>query len=217
MGMADCTRVGVPRFSSAVCMASAFITVASMPMWSAWARSMPLAAAETPRKMLPPPMTRHTSMPARTTSPTSLAMRPTISVSRPYSRRPIRASPEIFSRTRLGAEGMRGTYEGEAKEGRPSFLQKRSEKTYAPCRRVLTHPPSGSDGFLAPFAGSLRYFTPATAATSAAKSPAGAFSTPSPSVNRSKPTSVPPAFLTTARTRLSPSCTHTCSSSTTSS
>ena len=31
MGMADCTRVGTPHFSSALCIASAFITVASMP------------------------------------------------------------------------------------------------------------------------------------------------------------------------------------------
>jgi hypothetical protein len=30
--MADCTRVGTLRFSSAFCIASAFITVASMPM-----------------------------------------------------------------------------------------------------------------------------------------------------------------------------------------
>ena len=32
IGIADCTRVATPHFSSADCMASAFITVASMPM-----------------------------------------------------------------------------------------------------------------------------------------------------------------------------------------
>ena len=42
------------------CMASAFMMVAMMPMWSALTRSMPLAAPARPRKMLPPPMTRAT-------------------------------------------------------------------------------------------------------------------------------------------------------------
>ena len=32
IGMADCTRVGMPSFSSAFCIASAFITVAIIPM-----------------------------------------------------------------------------------------------------------------------------------------------------------------------------------------
>ncbi len=32
IGIADCTRVATPSFSSAFCIASAFITVASMPM-----------------------------------------------------------------------------------------------------------------------------------------------------------------------------------------
>jgi hypothetical protein len=32
MSIADCTRVSMPRFSSASCSASALITVASMPM-----------------------------------------------------------------------------------------------------------------------------------------------------------------------------------------
>ena len=64
-------------------MARAFITVASMPMLSAWLRSMPLAAPEMPRKMLPPPITRQTSMPIRKTSVMSLAILDTVSVSRP--------------------------------------------------------------------------------------------------------------------------------------
>ena len=57
MGIADWTRVGTLAFSSAFCIARALMTVASMPMLSAWARSMPADAPDTPRKMLPPPMT----------------------------------------------------------------------------------------------------------------------------------------------------------------
>ncbi len=41
MSMALCTRVGWPWRSRASCRASALMTVASMPMWSAVARSMP--------------------------------------------------------------------------------------------------------------------------------------------------------------------------------
>ena len=83
IGMADCTRVETPLFSSAACMASAFITVASMPIESAWARSMPDAAPETPRKMLPPPITMQTSTPRSTTPFTSSAMRRHTAVSSP--------------------------------------------------------------------------------------------------------------------------------------
>ena len=57
---------------------------------------------------------------------------------------------------------------------------------------------------------------PAAAATSAAKSPVSR-STPSPRWKRTKSVNVAPAFAITAFTRFSPSCTHTCSSSTTSS
>ena len=48
-------------------MASAFMTVAMMPMWSAETRSMPLAAPARPRKMLPPPMTSASCMPVAAT------------------------------------------------------------------------------------------------------------------------------------------------------
>ena len=57
----------------------------------------------------------------------------------------------------------------------------------------------------------------AVAATSEAKSGPCGLSMPSPSWKRSNPTSVTPAFSSTAFTLLSPSCTHTCSSKTTSS
>src|SRR5258708_18940623 len=50
--------------------------------------------------MLPPPITRHSSTPSACTDWTSSAMRETISGSRPYSRPPISASPDTFSRTR---------------------------------------------------------------------------------------------------------------------
>ncbi len=54
-----------PIFSSADCMASAFITGGEMPIESAWERSMPAAAPATPRKMFPPPMTRRLRCRAR--------------------------------------------------------------------------------------------------------------------------------------------------------
>src|SRR5580700_8659868 len=61
---------------------------------------MPTAEPDTPRKMLPPPITRQISTPSACTDWISLAMRPTISGSRPYSRAPISASPDSFKRTR---------------------------------------------------------------------------------------------------------------------
>src|ERR1700743_2491070 len=61
---------------------------------------MPLAAPARPRKMLPPPTTMHTSVPAFVASLTSAAMRSTVAVSMPKAWSPIRASPETFSRTR---------------------------------------------------------------------------------------------------------------------
>src|SRR3546814_1080146 len=67
---------------------------------------MPRAAADTPRKMLPPPTTRQTSTPRLRTWATSAAICATMPGSIPYSRLPIRASPEIFSRTRLYLGGL---------------------------------------------------------------------------------------------------------------
>src|SRR5579883_1308638 len=61
---------------------------------------MPLAAPATPRKMLPPPMTRQISTPSSWTDLISAAMRPTMVGSSPYSWSPINASPEILSKTR---------------------------------------------------------------------------------------------------------------------
>ena len=57
-----------PRGESAASSASAFMTVASMPMWSPVTRSPPLAEIATPRKRLPPPITTAISVPARATS-----------------------------------------------------------------------------------------------------------------------------------------------------
>src|SRR3546814_11288176 len=67
---------------------------------------MPRAAADTPRKMLPPPTTRQTSTPRLRTWATSAAICATMPGSMPYSRLPIRASPEIFTRTRLYLGGL---------------------------------------------------------------------------------------------------------------
>src|SRR4051794_24969187 len=50
--------------------------------------------------MLPPPITSATSSPSARTSTSSRASPSTVAASRPYSRGPIRASPESFSRTR---------------------------------------------------------------------------------------------------------------------
>src|SRR5438105_591238 len=61
---------------------------------------MPMAAPDMPRKMLPPPITRHNSTPSRCTASTSAATWATIGGSSPYSRSPISASPDSFSSTR---------------------------------------------------------------------------------------------------------------------
>jgi hypothetical protein len=59
-----------------------------------------LGEPATPRKMLPPPMTTASSVPASWTSATSRAIRSMNSGEMPYWPAPIRASPEIFKRTR---------------------------------------------------------------------------------------------------------------------
>ena len=66
--------------------ASAFITVASMPMWSAVTRSMPARARPAPRKMLPPPIT-HGDLDAELLRPpgSSPATRLSTAGSMPYS------------------------------------------------------------------------------------------------------------------------------------
>jgi hypothetical protein len=74
--------------------------VASIPMLSPVTRSIPWVAAETPRMMLPPPMTIAVSTPRRHTSATSSAMRATTVGSIPNAWPPRRASPESLRRIR---------------------------------------------------------------------------------------------------------------------
>src|SRR6266436_2154915 len=59
-----------------------------------------MALPDMPRKMLPPPITKHNSTPSACTGAISSAIRASIPGSRPYSRAPISASPETFNRTR---------------------------------------------------------------------------------------------------------------------
>jgi hypothetical protein len=66
--MAVITRVSRPAFSMASWRASALITVANIPMWSAPTRSIPWSRARRPRKMLPPPTTTASSTPRARTS-----------------------------------------------------------------------------------------------------------------------------------------------------
>ena len=75
ISMAESTRVWSPAFSSASWRASALMIVASMPMVSAVARSIPPVLAAMPRKMLPPPITMASWTPSAVTSRTSAAIR----------------------------------------------------------------------------------------------------------------------------------------------
>src|SRR5215217_2400988 len=97
------TRVGSPMCSRASCRARPLMTVASMPIVSAWARSMPAPAPAMPRQMLPPPTTMAISVPrSRWTSATSAAIRATVS---PWIPKPVagsaNASPDSLRTTRL--------------------------------------------------------------------------------------------------------------------
>ncbi len=83
MRIADITRAYRPSASTASCIASEFMTVASMPMWSPVTRSMPARASPAPRKMLPPPITTATCMPRLMTSRISSATRLSIFGSMP--------------------------------------------------------------------------------------------------------------------------------------
>ena len=60
ISMAVCTRTGMPFCSHTSATARQFITVASMPMWSARVRSMAPPLFLAPRQKLPPPTTRPT-------------------------------------------------------------------------------------------------------------------------------------------------------------
>ena len=82
-------------------MASAFITVASMPIESARARSIPLLAPWIPRKKFPPPTTTASSAPVSTASTRSDAMRATVGACRPCASGPVSASPDSLTTTRL--------------------------------------------------------------------------------------------------------------------
>ena len=82
-------------------MAMQFMAVASMPIWSARVRSMWPSPFLTPRQKLPPPMTTPTWTPMATHSLMTSATRPMTWKSRPKCLSPARASPLIFSSTRL--------------------------------------------------------------------------------------------------------------------
>jgi hypothetical protein len=81
--MPVCRRVSTPSFSRASCSASALITVASIPMWSAALRSIPAELTCAPRTMLPPPTTTATSTDNRCAESTSSAIMRTVSGSMP--------------------------------------------------------------------------------------------------------------------------------------
>ena len=101
MAIADSVRAACPCASTACSSARAFMTVASMPMESPRARSMPLSAPCSPRKKLPPPTTTATSAPALAAAARSLAMRVTVSGSSPCDWAPCKASPDSLTSTRL--------------------------------------------------------------------------------------------------------------------
>ena len=98
---AVCTRTGMPFCSQTSATARQFITVASMPMWSARVRSILPPAFLAPRQKLPPPMTMPTWTPMSTHSLMTSQTWPMTSKSRPVPLSPDRASPLIFSSTRL--------------------------------------------------------------------------------------------------------------------
>src|ERR1700722_13234307 len=101
MATAESTRAGWSICSSAPSIASAFITVASMPIESARARSIPLSAPWSPRKKLPPPTTTATCTPSSAAALRSPAMRCRVGACRPCVSGPISASPDSLTTTRL--------------------------------------------------------------------------------------------------------------------
>src|SRR5258708_9897859 len=64
MVSADMVRADSPAFSIALSSASAFMTVASMPIMSPVARATPFSDTFTPRKILPPPTTTAIATPS---------------------------------------------------------------------------------------------------------------------------------------------------------
>src|SRR5271166_2190538 len=101
MATAESTRAAWPIFSSAPSIASAFMTVASIPIESARARSMPLSAPWSPRKKLPPPTTTATCTPSSAAAFRSPAIRRMVGACSPCVSGPISASPESLTTTRL--------------------------------------------------------------------------------------------------------------------
>src|SRR5271165_443611 len=101
MATAESTRAGWPSCSRAPSIASAFMTVASIPIESARARSMPLSAPCRPRKKLPPPTTTATCTLRSAAAFRSSAMRATVGALSPNGSGPISASPESLTTTRL--------------------------------------------------------------------------------------------------------------------
>ena len=98
MFSAVCTRTVRPSCSSASATASAFIVVASMPIWSARVRS--ISPEERPRQKLPPPTTMAICAPISCAFWMPRQMLWVVSVSMPKPRSPARASPLSLSRTR---------------------------------------------------------------------------------------------------------------------
>src|SRR5437763_17181348 len=97
---------------------------------------MPSVEAETPRKMLPPPMTMPTSTPSSMTSFTSPAICCKVLGEMPYFPSPISASPLSLRRMRLN----RGCRDG-AVTGRGSYLAPRGRsRTRRQSVRVVWKP-----------------------------------------------------------------------------
>ena len=93
------TTAGTPCWRRASLTASAFITVASMPILSASMRSiLPL---ERPRQKLPPPTTMPIWAPRSWAALMPAQMEAMVSSSKPVPLGPERASPLTFSRIRL--------------------------------------------------------------------------------------------------------------------
>src|SRR3954462_9779042 len=95
--------------------------------------------------MLPPPITSAISSPFARTSTSSRASWSTVSASRPYSREPIRASPESFSRTRLNPIALRDGVPGVIEKLDAALLQVLRDRA----RRLVRAVPRllGENGF----------------------------------------------------------------------
>src|SRR5262249_9747048 len=98
--------------SIACCSASALITVASMPIWSAVARLIPCSLICAPRRMFPPPTTIAISTPSEWTAFTSRATQSTASVWIPEPPGGQNPSPESLRRIRRKRTGRGARGEG---------------------------------------------------------------------------------------------------------